>query len=176
MYFLYSKRTSRNPSLLIQSGRKGPVLDFGVGSLPLTTSLNFIFLHPVKTGFGVSVWARLKKRTIMKESVASVQFCHLCTLKNNNNNSMRLELSGCLSCSQIYLGSSTNEIKLLLYHSLDCEEYNIIPFTACHALSLTITSKSVRLPKSTATMRTGSGWISADQFHLATQTHTVALV
>lgn len=53
---------------------------------------------------------------------------------------LRLELSGCLSCSQIYLDSSTNEIKLPLYQGLVCEEQNIIPFIASHALSLILTS------------------------------------
>lgn len=52
------------------------------------------------------------------------------------NSPLRLELSGCLSCSQIYLGPSTNEIKLPLYQGLVCEEQSIIPFIASHALSL----------------------------------------
>lgn len=43
-------------------------------------------------------------------------------------------------------------------------------------MSLTITSESVLQPKSTLTMRTSSGWISADRLRLATQTHTEALV
>lgn len=69
---------------------------------------------------------------------------------------LRLELSGCVSCSQIYLDSSTNEIKLPLYQGLDCGEQNIILFIASQALSLISTSRSVLRPKSTSTMRAGA--------------------
>lgn len=69
---------------------------------------------------------------------------------------LRLELSGCVSCSQIYLDSSTNEIKLPLYQGLDCGEQNIILFIAAQALSLILTSRSVLQPKSTPTMRAGA--------------------
>lgn len=90
---------------------------------------------------------------------------------------LRLELPGCVSSSQIYLDSSTNEIKLPLYQGLDlwrakhntlyCLSGLVTHFnqSVCTAAKVNFNNES-----------RGSGWITADQFHLATQTRTAALV
>lgn len=150
------ERTSWDPSLVIQLGRKGALLDFWVGpihnclcfwkflaTLFFTASSNRFSVRESLSGFRVKVLGLESSSAIFVP-------------KKKIPPPLRLELSGGVSCTQIYLASSTNEIKLPLYQGLDCGEQNIILFIASQALSLILTSRSVLRPKSTSTMRAGA--------------------
>lgn len=86
--------------------------------------------------------------------------------------SARLELSGFLPCSQIYLDFWTNETNPPLYPSRGCEELHIKVFIASPAFVPQPNRLVLLLPKPTWTTPAGPGWISADHFHLATQVYT----
>lgn len=138
MYFLYSNALPEIPPLLSNQAGKEQFSTFGWGqSRTVSASENFFklyFLKPVQTGLGVSMWVCLASEWKIWGLSPVLPSLYL------KKTPLRLELSGCLSCSQIYLDSSTNEIKLPLYQGLVCEEQNIIPFIASHALSLILTS------------------------------------
>lgn len=120
--------------------------------LKISCHFLFFFLRAAQTGLGVCVRARLASEWKRWGPSPVLPSLYLKKIPPP----LRLELSGCVSCSQIYLDSSTNEIKLPLYQGLDCGEQNIILFIASQALSLILTSRSVLQPKSTSTMRAGA--------------------
>lgn len=81
---------------------------------------------------------------------AQVQFYHLSSFKKKKKKN--IDTGTWLSCSQIYLDSSTNEIKHSLYQGLLHEEQHTMAFIASPVLSLTLTSESALQPKSTLTI------------------------
>lgn len=118
MYFLYSNALPEIPPLLSNQEGKDRFLTLGWGrSRAVSASENLYFF--------VASESRIRREHVSlpgfrKEQESGPQSSSAIFVSKKTP--QRLELSGCLSCSQIYLDSSTNEIKLPLYHSLDCEE------------------------------------------------------